>query len=188
MTRKYMLSAPTLVKYSLQFMPHGQYILFDNIQDISLCTNSAFFLSHLLTVWSRIINFCTDFKTLFLNKICGSCRELVSKKKLVGSGLSPQATLNSIYLLMWMVHGNLHMCNSSIFKVTSLHRMMNLKFRKRNHGNLKSPRKYLLSSSYYVFPHASRKLNFIQSHYNKCSIYILLSSHSMRSLKEMRKW
>ena len=40
------------------------------------------------------------FKTLFLNKISGSCRELVLRKKLVGSGLSPQATLNGIYVLM----------------------------------------------------------------------------------------
>ena len=71
------------------------------------------------------------------------------------------------------MHGNLHMCNSSIFKVTNLHRMMNVKFRKRNHGNLKSPRKYLLSSSYYVFAHAFRKLNLIQSHYNERSKYIL---------------
>ena len=32
------------------------------------------------------------------------------------------------------MHGNLHMCNSSIFKVTNLHRMMNLKFRKEITG------------------------------------------------------
>ena len=60
-----------------QFMPLGQYIPFYNLQDTSLCSDSAFFLSHLISVWLRIIYFCADFKTLFLNKICGSCRELV---------------------------------------------------------------------------------------------------------------
>ena len=71
------------------------------------------------------------------------------------------------------MYSNLYSCNFSIFKVTNLHSQMNLKFPERNHGNLKSPRKYLLSSSRYVFAHTFRKLNVIRSHYNKCSKYIL---------------
>ena len=51
------------------------------------------------------------------------------------------------------MYSNLYLCNFSIFKVTNLHGQMNLKFPERNHGNLKSPRKYLLSSSRYVFAH-----------------------------------
>ena len=50
---------------------------------------------------------------------------------------------------------------------------MNLKFHEANHGNLKSPRKYLSSLTYYIFAHAFEKLNMIQSHYNECSKYIL---------------
>ena len=71
------------------------------------------------------------------------------------------------------MYSNLYLCNFSIFKVTNLHGQMNLKFPERNHGNLKSLRKYLLSSSRYVFAHTFRKLNVIRSHYNKCSKYIL---------------
>ena len=55
-------------------------------------------------------------------------------------------------------------CNFSIFKVTNLHRQMNLKFRGTSHGNFKSPRKYLSSSSRYVSAHAFRKLSVIGSH------------------------
>ena len=55
-------------------------------------------------------------------------------------------------------------CNFSIFKVTNLHRQMNLKFRGTSHGNFKSPRKYLSSSSHYISAHTFRKLSVIGSH------------------------
>ena len=66
--------------------------------------------------------------------------------------------IDIIYIYIYIYY------NFSRFKVTNLHRQMNLKFRETNHRNFKPPRKYLLRSARYVSPHAFRKLSMIKSH------------------------
>lgn len=51
-----------------------------------------------------------------------------------------------------------------IFKLTNLHNKSGELEISGNHGNLKSPRKYLLISFRYLSAYAFRKLNVIRSH------------------------